>query len=63
MHLLLSLTGLKVLRRKGLVEDKKVNVVVLAGDGGTVDIGLQSLSGALERGHDFLYVCLDNKPT
>ena len=53
--------GLKVLRRKGLVEDRKVNIVVLAGDGGTVDIGLQSLSGALERGHDFLYVCLDNE--
>jgi pyruvate ferredoxin oxidoreductase beta subunit len=37
-----------------------VKFVVFAGDGGTYDIGLQSLSGALERGHDFLYVCYDN---
>jgi len=34
--------------------------VVFAGDGGTYDIGLQALSGALERGHDFVYVVLDN---
>lgn len=39
---------------------KKVKFVVFGGDGGTYDIGLQSLSGALERGHDFLYVCYDN---
>jgi pyruvate ferredoxin oxidoreductase beta subunit len=32
-----------------------------AGDGGTSDIGLQALSGALERGHDFLYICYDNE--
>lgn len=38
----------------------KIKFVVFAGDGGTYDIGLQSLSGALERGHDFLYVCYDN---
>lgn len=38
-----------------------VNVVGFAGDGATVDIGLQSLSGALERGHRFLYVCYDNE--
>ncbi len=35
--------------------------MALAGDGGTSDIGLQALSGALERGHDLLYVCLDNE--
>lgn len=40
--------------------DKKIKFVVFAGDGGTYDIGLQSLSGALERGHDFLYVVYDN---
>jgi pyruvate ferredoxin oxidoreductase beta subunit len=34
--------------------------VAFGGDGGTYDIGLQSLSGALERGHDFVYVCYDN---
>jgi pyruvate ferredoxin oxidoreductase beta subunit len=38
----------------------KITFVVFAGDGGTYDIGLQSLSGALERGHDFLYVVYDN---
>ena len=32
-----------------------------AGDGGTYDIGLQALSGALERGHRFLFVCYDNE--
>ena len=36
-------------------------VVAFAGDGGTYDIGIQSLSGALERGTDFIYVCYDNE--
>ncbi len=36
-------------------------VVAFAGDGGTFDIGLQSLSGAADRNEDFLYVCLDNE--
>ena len=36
-------------------------VVVLAGDGGTYDIGFQCLSSAAERNEDFLYVCLDNE--
>jgi len=40
---------------------KKTNVIVYAGDGGTVDIGIQSLSGAFERGTDFLYICYDNE--
>ncbi|MFH1838269.1 MAG: thiamine pyrophosphate-dependent enzyme [Candidatus Kuenenbacteria bacterium] len=40
---------------------KKINFVVFGGDGGTYDIGLQSLSGALERGHNFVYVCYDNE--
>ncbi len=34
--------------------------MAFGGDGGTYDIGLQALSGALERGHRFLYVCYDN---
>lgn len=38
-----------------------VNVVAFGGDGGTVDIGLQSLSGAMERGHNLLYICYDNE--
>lgn len=41
--------------------DEEIRFVVFAGDGGTYDIGLQSLSGALERGHSFLYVCYDNE--
>ncbi len=47
------------LKRKGKI-DKETNFVAFAGDGGTYDIGLQSLSGALERGHNFTYVTLDN---
>ncbi len=38
-----------------------VNVIAQGGDGGTADIGLQALSGMLERGHDILYVCYDNE--
>jgi pyruvate ferredoxin oxidoreductase beta subunit len=48
-------------RRNALPEDGDVAVVVFAGDGGTYDIGLQALSGALERGHRFLFVCYDNE--
>ncbi|HNQ30616.1 MAG: Ketoisovalerate oxidoreductase subunit VorB [Methanoregulaceae archaeon PtaB.Bin009] len=40
---------------------KKTNVIVYAGDGGTVDIGIQALSGAFERGANFLYICYDNE--
>ncbi|PXF51328.1 MAG: hypothetical protein C4B55_02730 [Candidatus Methanophagaceae archaeon] len=39
----------------------KVKFVGFAGDGGTSDIGLQALSGAMERFHNFLYVCYDNE--
>jgi pyruvate ferredoxin oxidoreductase beta subunit len=39
----------------------KTNVIVYAGDGGTVDIGLQALSGAFERETHFLYICYDNE--
>lgn len=34
--------------------------IAFGGDGGTYDIGFQSLSGAMERGHDLVYVCYDN---
>jgi pyruvate ferredoxin oxidoreductase beta subunit len=44
-----------------LPQEGPITFVVLAGDGGTYDIGLQSLSGALERGHRFLFVCYDNE--
>lgn len=53
--------GLKAMMRKGVKPDQKIHVVAVAGDGGTSDIGLQALSGALERGHNFLYICLDNE--
>ncbi|MBN1380853.1 MAG: pyruvate synthase subunit beta [Deltaproteobacteria bacterium] len=53
--------GLKTLRRKGRIPDRRVKVVSMGGDGGTADIGLQALSGAMERGHDMLYVCFDNE--
>jgi pyruvate ferredoxin oxidoreductase beta subunit len=52
--------GIKVLRRKGKY-CKKTKVVAMGGDGATADIGIQALSGALERGHNFIYVCLDNE--
>ncbi|TRZ94924.1 pyruvate ferredoxin oxidoreductase [bacterium] len=38
-----------------------INVIAQAGDGGSADIGLQAISGMLERGHDILYVCYDNE--
>ena len=40
---------------------EKTNVIVYAGDGGTVDIGIQALSGAFERETEFLYICYDNE--
>jgi len=49
----------QALKKKGKVKGD-IKFVAFGGDGGTYDIGLQSLSGALERGHDFLYVCYDN---
>jgi pyruvate ferredoxin oxidoreductase beta subunit len=52
--------GLKALKRKHGYT-KEVKVVAMGGDGSTADIGLQSLSGAMERGHDFIYVCYDNE--
>ena len=53
--------GLKVMRRKGRVADRDIKSVAIAGDGGTADIGLQALSGAMERGHDMIHICLDNE--
>ncbi len=41
--------------------DGKLAFIAFGGDGGTYDIGIQSLSGALERGHDFTYICYDNE--
>jgi pyruvate ferredoxin oxidoreductase beta subunit len=50
----------KALREEGLV-DREIRFLAIGGDGGTYDIGLQALSGALERGHRFVYLCYDNE--
>ncbi len=47
------------LKRQGKI-DKTIKFIAFGGDGGTYDIGLQALSGVLERGHNLLYVCYDN---
>jgi pyruvate ferredoxin oxidoreductase beta subunit len=49
----------RALRRRGRLNDE-VTFIAFGGDGGTYDIGLQALSGAMERGHRMLYVCYDN---
>lgn len=49
----------KVLKKKGKVDDD-YKFIAFGGDGGTYDIGFQSLSGAMERNHDLVYVCYDN---
>ncbi|MBN2468081.1 MAG: pyruvate synthase subunit beta [Deltaproteobacteria bacterium] len=53
--------GTKALVRKGKLPDKGTVFLGMGGDGATTDIGLQALSGAWERGHDFVYVCYDNE--
>lgn len=50
----------KVLKKKGKIKDN-FKFIAFGGDGGTYDIGLQSLSGAMERNHDMVYVCYDNE--
>lgn len=50
----------QALKKKGKIKED-INFIAFGGDGGTYDIGLQSLSGALERGHKFVYVCYDNE--
>ncbi|MCL2398751.1 MAG: thiamine pyrophosphate-dependent enzyme [Defluviitaleaceae bacterium] len=48
------------LKKKGKIDDT-YKFIAFAGDGGTYDIGFQALSGAMERGHDMVYVCYDNE--
>ena len=51
----------KSLKKQGKISnDYDTKFIIFGGDGGTYDIGLQSLSGAMERGHDMTYVCYDN---
>jgi pyruvate ferredoxin oxidoreductase beta subunit len=47
-------------KRRGKLS-QPIQFVAFGGDGGTYDIGLQALSGAMERGHDLLYVCYNNE--
>jgi pyruvate ferredoxin oxidoreductase beta subunit len=48
------------LKKQGKIDDE-IDFIAFGGDGGTYDIGLQSLSGAMERGHRMLYVCYNNE--
>ncbi len=50
----------RFLRKAGRINED-IAIIAFAGDGGTYDIGLQALSGALERRHRFLYVCTNNE--
>jgi pyruvate ferredoxin oxidoreductase beta subunit len=50
----------RALKKRGKIDDT-FKFIAFGGDGGTYDIGLQSLSGAMERGHDMVYVCYDNE--
>ena len=54
-------TAYKALKKRGKIPaDANYKFITFGGDGGTYDIGFQSLSGAMERGHDMVYVCYDN---
>ena len=53
----------KSLKKQGKLdekEDEHTKFIAFGGDGGTYDIGIQALSGAMERGHNLTYVCYDN---
>jgi pyruvate ferredoxin oxidoreductase beta subunit len=50
----------KIMHKKGRYEHEHVDVIALGGDGGSFDIGFGAISGAMERGHDMVYMCYDN---
>lgn len=52
-------TAYRALKKQGKI-NKDIKFIAFGGDGGTYDIGLQSLSGAMERGHNMVYICYDN---
>ena len=54
-------TAYRSMVRQGKMPEQNVKFIAFGGDGGTYDIGIQALSGAVERGHQFLYVCYDNE--
>ena len=47
--------------RQGKIPERNIRFIAIGGDGATYDIGLQWISGAFERGHRFIYVCLNNE--
>ncbi len=51
----------KILARKKKYNGVFPNIIVMAGDGGSVDIGLQAMSAMMYRGHDVLFICYDNE--
>jgi pyruvate ferredoxin oxidoreductase beta subunit len=51
----------RALVRQGKIPDRDLRFIAIGGDGATYDIGLQWISGAFERGHRFIYVCLNNE--
>lgn len=53
-------TAYRAMKKRGKL-DASYKFIAFGGDGGTYDIGFQSLSGAMERGHDLVYVCYDNE--
>ncbi|NLS45349.1 MAG: pyruvate ferredoxin oxidoreductase [Firmicutes bacterium] len=53
-------TAYRALKKRGKIK-RDIQFIAIGGDGGTYDIGLQSLSGAMERGHDMVYICYDNQ--
>ena len=53
-------TAYRAMKKRGKLDDT-YKFIAFGGDGGTYDIGFQSLSGAMERGHDMVYVCYDNE--
>lgn len=53
--------AVRAMKKTERLKHEHVDVVVLAGDGGTYDIGFQALSGMVERGHDVLYILYDNE--
>jgi len=53
-------TAYRAFKKQGKI-DKELNFIAFGGDGGTYDIGFQALSGAMERGHNMIYVCYNNQ--
>ncbi len=53
-------TAYRAMKKRGKLDDT-YKFIAFGGDGGTYDIGFQSLSGAMERGHNMVYVCYDNE--